>query len=68
MSGQVEGDVDRAAAPSDNNVVRASARLRRAAEYTAPRPRGLVNELARSDGARLRSLVLAPRREPLNVK
>jgi hypothetical protein len=33
------------AAPSDNNAVRASARLRRAPGYTAPKARGYVNDL-----------------------
>ena len=33
-----------AEAPSDNNVVRASARLRRAPEYTALMARGHVDE------------------------
>ncbi|MEQ1913152.1 MAG: hypothetical protein ABMA15_30350, partial [Vicinamibacterales bacterium] len=36
---------DVAVAPSVNNVVAASARLRRAPEYTAPKTRGLVNDL-----------------------
>jgi hypothetical protein len=41
--------------PSDNNVVGASARLRRAPEYTAPKPCGSVNNLGRVGGAWLTS-------------
>ena len=38
-------------APAHNNAVGASARLRRAPEYTAPKPCGLVNDLEVLGGA-----------------
>jgi hypothetical protein len=56
------------AATSDNNVVGASARLRRAPEYTARRPWWCVGggDLVGQSKAENRSW-LAPRRQPPNV-
>jgi hypothetical protein len=53
---------------TDNNVVRASARLRRAPEYTAPKACSSVTKLGGVERCMAeRRLCLARRREPLNV-
>jgi hypothetical protein len=55
-------------ATAHNNVVRASARLRRAPGYTAPKACRDVSELAEVWRCMAeRHSCLAPRREPLNV-